>query len=191
MKQEVTRLQEMLNRLDFKRKVCVCIIMCKADMWGTQCLYIFVCRNKKVIIIHLSQATMTVLYRRSCQRWTLWSKRLMTWWPLSSTRSCRTGNAGSRSPPSVVRCSPAWTSCRAGKELNLSWNMSFYLSLVKLWQKHTHMLYLHSTVRTCRSEHLRVIPVIEWWLNFKVWEAVIHRLKKSSWNQSSRGWLKL
>lgn len=185
MKQEVTRLQEMLNRLDFKRKVCVCIIMCKAYMWGTQCLYIFIC-----IYNYLSQATMTVPHRRSCQRWTLWSKRLMTWWPLSSTQSCRTGNAGSRSPPLVGRCSLAWTNCRAGKELNLSWNMCFYLSLVELWP----------VIPTCsictvqwvsRSEHLRVIPVIEWWLNFKVWGAVIHRLKKSSWNQSSRGWLKL
>lgn len=32
MKQEVTRLQEMLNRLDFKRKVCICIIVGSSDI---------------------------------------------------------------------------------------------------------------------------------------------------------------
>ena len=32
MKQEVTRLQEILNRLDFKRKVCICSIMQSSDM---------------------------------------------------------------------------------------------------------------------------------------------------------------
>lgn len=32
MKQEVTRLQDMLNGLDFKRKVCICIMMQRSDV---------------------------------------------------------------------------------------------------------------------------------------------------------------
>ena len=131
MKQEVTRLQEMLNRLDFKRKVRICIILQRSGLWGpglTKCL-------QKIKVQIQTHDVMWFTFhkpspppvRRSCLRWMLWSRRLMTWWPLSSTRSCRTGSAGSRWPPSGVPCSPAWTSCRVGNEHPwMNWSLNFH-----------------------------------------------------------------
>lgn len=63
MKQEVTRLQEMLNRLDFKRKVRLCIVVRRCDGMNGGVL--------EHISKYKSDTTVYSLVRRSCQRWML------------------------------------------------------------------------------------------------------------------------
>lgn len=67
------------------------------------------------------QSCFDTFNRRSCQRWILWWRRSMTWWPLSSALSCRTGSGGNRSRPLEGHFSPAWTSCRVGNDPPGGW----------------------------------------------------------------------
>lgn len=55
----------------------------------------------------------------------VWSK---TW----STRSCRSGSSGSRSPASAARPTPAWTSCRTGEAAEFKYHLQALLLYI-IW----------------------------------------------------------